>query len=180
MAAEENDNQLEMFETDYTFTGQEIPLMETLKGFILRNITNTKKSTGTLLFRNGDTRGMVKLTYYPALSGFTHFSATRGIKTLVINEVFITPRRGGHLNQACDELLADPDLANYLGAIVIESVLSEGYRNSLTRNGWREDVGENSNFVKKKTTGGSLRKRKYTVKRRSNRTKYRNSKKNMR
>jgi hypothetical protein len=41
MAAEENDNQLEMFETDYTFTGQEIPLMEKA---IEQNIEIQKKN----------------------------------------------------------------------------------------------------------------------------------------
>jgi hypothetical protein len=60
------------------------------------------------------------------------------------------------VNKTCDELLSDPDTKPNLDKIIIESIQSQGWKNSLERNGWKIIEMEGPSNAEKKRGGRKI------------------------
>ena len=73
-------------------------------------------------------------------------------KELTIKQVYINPPGSNEVNKTCDALLSDTTIASNLDKIIIAEIQSEGWKNSLQRNGWTILEGEGPPNAEKKRT----------------------------
>jgi hypothetical protein len=77
-------------------------------------------------------------------------------KELTIKQVYLYPPGTNTVNKTCDELLSDPDTKPNLDKIIIESIQSQGWKNSLERNGWKIIEMEGPSNAEKKRGGRKI------------------------
>jgi hypothetical protein len=135
---------------DYEFTGDERPLLQTLKEFILDNAGTQSVVSETLLFKNtGGRRGFVEVKYYPSINTRTTYHALRSKKSLVITHVLVskTPATSETVIKICEQLLVDPQMKPLLEGIAMESVINDRFAENLALHHW-EDHRESGTFIK--------------------------------
>lgn len=129
-------------------------LAEALKDVILRNKDRTKPvRVPDVSFQNTERRGTVNVVYYPFVSvegtPLTQYASLRRLKSLVITHAEVAPRGGAVINGACEELLADAELAPFLQGIAVEAVLSDAFAAHLAQSGWTEYPMMSGTFTKR-------------------------------
>ena len=141
-------------EEDYLQSGVETDetLEDVLNETIMEGRTRTtlpKRYFG----RKEGIHGFVVFSYLNEAGMLPRFPAR---KELTIKQVYLYPPGTNTVNTTCDKLLSDADTKPYLDKIIIESIQSQGWENSLQRNGWTILEMEGPSNAEKKRGGRKI------------------------